>query len=498
MHGTMNIKKIDCHRLLCKNSYKLIPHNEASHYSYWYFYLFYYLISDIKHSRVHHYQMSRMSCMLPCVEGEVHGTLHREVWEQYGGQLQPGSVLVLRQVGVLSTGITARRHYLNVTCNNIINIYSNISQNEAAGEHSSEVRTTRVQQMTHSELLKSVSDWQAYHSDPETSLVCRPMKSMFSTVGSPAYLSVSHCTAKQSGGMTGIASPLAYCPDGKRQGVFSVPDFVCVTSVPQTAGDVLWNSVNNRDSTVSENCLNNNVQIMKKNLLNVTDLANPPHSKLCASTMVKTSTASNKSVMDHRVQSICSTSAPVGQNVLDSSQQIQKEESSNSESCKLHLQPMLDSCGKKSLNPPHKSDGRKTVGSGGLKFQMHPAHPSNSKMNDLVTPKFKGGFTPKVSHFGNLGTAVSQTSDTSRVPAVPYSDFTRTLKKTVSVANLLHETSAPCSYSKFDHGNSVSDSEVVQSSSESISRSSKYLTGVESSALDVLEGLDTSSLFDEF
>lgn len=421
------------------------------------------------------------------------------MWEQYGGQLQPGSVLVLRQVGVLSTGITARRHYLNVTCNNIINIYSNVSQNEAIREHSSEVRTTRVQQMTHSELLKSVSDWQAYHSDPETSLVCRPVKSMFSTVGSPANLSVSHCTVKQSGGMTGNASPLAYCPDGKRQALSSVPKFVCGTSVSQTASETLWKSVNNRDNTVSENCVNNNnIKFMKEKLLNVTNLANPAHSKLYASTVVKTSTPSNRSVMDHRVQSVCSKSAPVGQNVSESSQQIQKEESSNSESCKFQLQPMRDSCGKKSLNPPHKSDGGKTVGSEGLKFQMHPAHPSNSKMNDSVTPKFKGGFTPKVSHFGNLRTAVSQTSDTSRVPAVPHSDFTRTLKKTVSVVNHLHETSAPHSYLKFEHGNSVSDSEVLQSSSESIFRSSKCLTEVENSALDVLEGLDTSSLFDEF
>jgi len=352
--------------------------------------------------------------------------------------------------------------------------------------------------MTHSELLKSVSDWQTYHSDHETSLVCRPVKSMFSTVGSPANFSVSHCSVKQSGGMTGNASPLACCPDDKRRALSSVPKFVCGTSMPQTASEILWNSVNNRDSTVSENCLNNNVQIMKKNLLNVTNLANPPHSKLYASTVVKTSTPSNKSVMDHRVQSVCSKSAPVGQIVSDSSQQIQEEESSTSESCKFQLQPILDSCGKKSLNPPHKSDGRKTVGSEGLKLQMHPAHPSNSKMNDSVTPKFKGGFTPKVSHFGNLGTAVSQTSDTSRVPAVPHSNFTRTLKKTVSIANHLHETSDAPSYLKSDRGNSVSDSEVVQSSSESISRSSKCLTEAESSALDVLEGLDTSSLFEEF
>jgi hypothetical protein len=404
---------------------------------------------------------------------------------------------VLRQVGVLSTGITARRHYLNVTCNNIINIYSNVSQNEAMGEHSSEVRMTRVQQMTRSELLKNVSDWQAYHSAPETSPVCRPVNSMFSTVGSP-NLSVSYCNVKQSGDITGNAPPVASCPDGRRQAVSSVPKFMYGTSVPQSASHTLQNSVNNRDSTMCESSLNNNVQIMKTNFLNMTNLGNTSHGKLYASTVVKSSTPSNRSVMDHRVQSIYGKSVPVGQNVSDSPQQIQKDKSSHSESFKFQLQSMLDSCGTKLLNPPHKSDEGKTLGSEGFKFQLHPSCPSNSKMNDSAAPKFKGGFVPKVSHFGNLVTAVSQTSNTSKVSAVPYSDFIRTLKPTVNIANHLHETYTPPSYLKFDSGSSVSDTKVVHSSSESISGSSKCLTEVERSALDVLEGLDTSSLFDEF
>jgi hypothetical protein len=405
---------------------------------------------------------------------------------------------VLRQVGVLSTGITARRHYLNVTCNNIINIYSNVSQSEAMGEHSSEVRTTRVQQMTHSELLKSVSDWQAYHSAAEAFPVCRPVNSMFSTVGSPINLPVSHCNVKQSGNITRYAPPLASCPDGRQQALSSVPKSMYGTSVPQSTSEMLRNSVNNRDSTMSENSLNNNVQTMKKNLLNVTNLGNPLHGKLYASTVVKSSTPSDRSVMDHRVQSVYGKSAPVGQNVSDSPQQIWKDKSSNSESFKFQLQPVLESCGRKSLNLPHESDEGETLGSESLKFQLHPAYPSNSKTNDSVTPKFKGGFIPKVSHFGNLVPAVSQVSNTSEVHAVPHSDFTRTLKPTVTVANLLHKTSMPPSCMKFGCGSSVSDTKVVNSSSESISRSSKCLTEVECSALDVLEGLDTSSFFDEF
>lgn len=420
--------------------------------------------------------------------------MHREVWEQYGGQLQPGSVLVLRQVGVLSTGITARRHYLNVTCNNIINIYSNGPQNEAMGERNSEVRMTRVQQMTRSELLKSVSEWQAYHSAPETSPICRPMNSMFSTVGSSANFSVSHCNIKQCVDITGNASPLSSCPDGRRQAVSNIPKFVYSTAIPQTASRMLQNSVSNKDSTMSENSLNNNVHIMKQNLLNMTNLRNPSHGKLYASTVVKSSTPSNRRVMDHRVP-LYGKPAPVEQNVSDSSQQIQQEDFSYNESSKFQLQPMFVSCVKKLLNSPHKSDEKKSVGSEGLKFEPHP---SSSKMNDSVAPKLKGGFTPKVSHFGNLVTSVSQTSNTSKVPAVCHSDLTRTLKPTVNIANRLHRPSDSSSYLKSGSESSASDTKVVYSSSESTSRSSKCLTKAESSVLDVLEGLDTSSLFDDF
>ena len=84
------------------------------------------------------------------VTGEIRGTLHREVWEQYGGQLQPCStVLVLRQVGVLSTGMSMRRHYLNVTSNNIMNIY--------ICTEGSAVKNTVVHAVSRSELLQTVS-----------------------------------------------------------------------------------------------------------------------------------------------------------------------------------------------------------------------------------------------------------------------------------------------------------------------------------------------------
>ena len=62
--------------------------------------------------------------MFVLLSGEIPGTLHRSVWDSFGGQLIAGSALVLRLVGVLSTGVSARRHYLNITSNNIVTIYS--------------------------------------------------------------------------------------------------------------------------------------------------------------------------------------------------------------------------------------------------------------------------------------------------------------------------------------------------------------------------------------
>lgn len=67
----------------------------------------------------------------PVLLGEIHGTLHREVWELFAAELVVGAVLVIRNVGLLSTGISSRRHYLNITANNLVTIYSASSGNSA-------------------------------------------------------------------------------------------------------------------------------------------------------------------------------------------------------------------------------------------------------------------------------------------------------------------------------------------------------------------------------
>ncbi|XP_014644556.1 PREDICTED: uncharacterized protein C17orf53 homolog [Ceratotherium simum simum] len=54
--------------------------------------------------------------------GEIQGTVHRLLLETRQNELKPGSVLVLKQVGVFSPSL--RNHYLNVTPNNLVHIYS--------------------------------------------------------------------------------------------------------------------------------------------------------------------------------------------------------------------------------------------------------------------------------------------------------------------------------------------------------------------------------------
>ncbi|KAF3816992.1 hypothetical protein GH733_014340 [Mirounga leonina] len=54
--------------------------------------------------------------------GEMQGTVHRLLLETRQSELKPGSVLLLKQVGVFSPSL--RNHYLNVTPNNLVHIYS--------------------------------------------------------------------------------------------------------------------------------------------------------------------------------------------------------------------------------------------------------------------------------------------------------------------------------------------------------------------------------------
>ncbi|XP_041350036.1 uncharacterized protein LOC121369185 [Gigantopelta aegis] len=54
--------------------------------------------------------------------GKIKGTFHRDLVKEYASCLQTGVAFILRQVGVISPN--SRNHYLNITPNNIVSIYT--------------------------------------------------------------------------------------------------------------------------------------------------------------------------------------------------------------------------------------------------------------------------------------------------------------------------------------------------------------------------------------
>uniref|UniRef100_A0A1B6CTF2 Homologous recombination OB-fold protein OB-fold domain-containing protein n=1 Tax=Clastoptera arizonana TaxID=38151 RepID=A0A1B6CTF2_9HEMI len=98
----------------------------------------------------------------PCVilrdsTGEMHGTLHRNVWGEFGAELKTGCVLVLRNVGVLSTGFISRRHYLNITSANLVTLYTTSKGKVQASENTS---------VPNLNFKKFIEDWRnsVYHA----------------------------------------------------------------------------------------------------------------------------------------------------------------------------------------------------------------------------------------------------------------------------------------------------------------------------------------------
>jgi len=59
-------------------------------------------------------------CRLRDPHGEVAGSIHRDVIDQYGEDIQVGSILVLKNLTVL---MTASSQYVNITNNNMVSIY---------------------------------------------------------------------------------------------------------------------------------------------------------------------------------------------------------------------------------------------------------------------------------------------------------------------------------------------------------------------------------------
>jgi hypothetical protein len=246
----------------------------------------------------------------------------------------------------------------------------------------------------------------------------------------------------------------------------------------------------------AENSLNNNVQIRKTNLQNAINMGHSSNGKSYVSAVT------SRRFIDAAEQSGLGKSALCRQTVSDSPQQIQDGRLSDHERFKFQPEPTPASFGSKVLDSLHQSDKR-SVKNEDFNFQPHSTSPVNFNTTDTVAPAFKGGFVPKVSRFGSSKAAASQTSCTSQVSAIgsasfDISDSCRTSHPTTNTVDHLQETHTVSMSLNFGSGSSVSSACGQYSSSKSTSKSSECTRKVESSELDVLEGLDTNCFFDDF
>ncbi|XP_052279482.1 uncharacterized protein LOC127877547 isoform X2 [Dreissena polymorpha] len=64
--------------------------------------------------------------------GRMHGTVHRDLLKDHEAEMQTGTCLVLKQVSIISVG--SRKHYLNITPNNLVSVYQT-RQGELTSRH---------------------------------------------------------------------------------------------------------------------------------------------------------------------------------------------------------------------------------------------------------------------------------------------------------------------------------------------------------------------------
>ncbi|XP_014241918.1 uncharacterized protein LOC106662373 [Cimex lectularius] len=100
--------------------------------------------------------------------GEIPAILHRDVWDSWNSEICPGSVLVLRNVGVISAGVLIRRCILNITENNITAIYY------SKPEH----KKVQLKMLSHlptvDESLEILQEWKKIMENVPTTPIRRP------------------------------------------------------------------------------------------------------------------------------------------------------------------------------------------------------------------------------------------------------------------------------------------------------------------------------------
>uniref|UniRef100_A0A0L8GBU4 Homologous recombination OB-fold protein OB-fold domain-containing protein n=1 Tax=Octopus bimaculoides TaxID=37653 RepID=A0A0L8GBU4_OCTBM len=120
--------------------------------------------------------------------GTIQGTVHRNLVKEYRDYLQPGTVLVLKNVGVISP--TPRTHYLNITTNNLVSICSVLTSGEV-NIHWQENSTSYAKLVANAQLVQNMKTSQTSGSPlPKGSVINSPKlpSSLNPLNGSPSHL----------------------------------------------------------------------------------------------------------------------------------------------------------------------------------------------------------------------------------------------------------------------------------------------------------------------
>ncbi|XP_036368699.1 uncharacterized protein LOC115223961 isoform X2 [Octopus sinensis] len=123
--------------------------------------------------------------------GTIQGTVHRNLVKEYRDYLQPGTVMVLKNVGVISP--TPRTHYLNITTNNLVSICSVLTSGEV-DIHWQENNTSYSKLVANARLVQNTKAPQTSGSPlPKGSVINSPKlpSSLNPLNGSPSHLPFS-------------------------------------------------------------------------------------------------------------------------------------------------------------------------------------------------------------------------------------------------------------------------------------------------------------------
>ncbi|KAF2881894.1 hypothetical protein ILUMI_24275 [Ignelater luminosus] len=95
-----------------------------------------------------------VTILLKDTTGQIHGTIIYDLYEEYVNELKVGSVIVLKQFGVLTTDHGCNV-YITITPNNLVAIYSNDTN---CIENISKVNVTTIQEFSVDDFIKNINE----------------------------------------------------------------------------------------------------------------------------------------------------------------------------------------------------------------------------------------------------------------------------------------------------------------------------------------------------